>query len=476
MLHVSSIPAFARLRQHVVRAALATVLWPAAAIAEPTVAARWNQSLLDAVKATRSSDVVTARSLAVVHTAMFDAWASYDDKALSTTTGAAWRRPAGERTAANKEKAVSYAAYRTLIDLFPSEKEKLTQALRGMGHDPNDAALDPATPVGIGNLAARNVLYGRHQDGSNQLGDLRERAYSDWTGWKPVNPPDKLVEPRRFQPPSSVDAQGKLQVRNFGAAHFALVRTFALETPWEFRPTVAPIQTGTDAEAKRVAEENIRISADLNDMQKATADVWALDSGSEQPPGYWAKLAQFVADKRGHKLDDDVKLFFALGNAMLDAAVATMDAKVAWNGARPEPFIKHYFRGETIQAWGGKGRGKQTIKGEDFQPYLPTSASPEHVSGHSSFGATGATLLRLSTGSDALGYEVTFPANGLKNDAGPPQEIRFRWNTFTEAADAAGLSRVYGGIHFWTGDRHGREMGDKVAQKAWRKAQVYFGQ
>src|SRR5262245_54512862 len=149
MLHVSSIPAFARLRQHVVRAALATVLWPAAAIAEPTVAARWNQSLLDAVKATRSSDVVTARSLAVVHTAMFDAWASYDDKALSTTTGAASRRPAGERTAANKEKAVSYAAYRTLIDLFPSEKEKLTQALRGMGHDPNDAALDPATPVGI---------------------------------------------------------------------------------------------------------------------------------------------------------------------------------------------------------------------------------------------------------------------------------------------------------------------------------------
>ena len=62
-----------------------------------------------------------------------------------------------------------------------------------------------------------------------------------------------------------------------------------------------------------------------------------------------------------------------------------------------------------------------------------------------------------------------------KNDTGPAQEIRFRWNTFSEAADAAGWSRVYGGIHFPTGDRYGRELGDKVAQKVWRKAQIYFG-
>ena len=48
-------------------------------------------------------------------------------------------------------------------------------------------------------------------------------------------------------------------------------------------------------------------------------------------------------------------------------------------------------------------------------------------------------------------------------------------NTFDEAADSAGWSRVYGGIHFWTGDSYGREMGTKVAQKAWRKAQMYFG-
>jgi hypothetical protein len=459
----------------IIVAALNAFLWSGPAIAEPTIAARWNQTLLEAVKSTRASDVVTARALAVVHTAMFDAWACYDDKALGTQAGAAWRRPASERSAANKEKAVSYAAFRALVDLFPSQQDKLTQAFVAMGYDPQDAASDPATAAGVGNLAARMVLYARQRDGANQLGDLREGAYSDWTRWQPVNPPDKLVEPRRFQPPSSVDAQGRVQVRNFGAAHFALVRTFALDTAWEFRPTAAPVQTGSDAEAKGIAAEIVRMSAKLSDMDKATAELWALDNGTETPPGYWAKLAQFVAEKRGHKLDDDVKMFFALGSTMLDTAVATMDAKVAWNGARPEPFIKYYFRGESIEAWGGRGRGTQTIKGEDFRPYLVTSASPEHVSGHSTFGAAGAMILRLFTGSDALGYEVTFPANGLKNDSGPAQDIRFRWNTFGEAADAAGWSRLYGGIHFTTGDRYGREIGDQVGKKAWRNAQIYFG-
>src|SRR5258706_14436617 len=99
------------------------------ALAEPTVAARWNQALLDAVKATRASDVVTARALAIVHTAMFNAWACYDAAAISTDTGGAWRRPAAERTPTAKQTAIRYAAYLTLIDLVPPPQAKLAHAL-----------------------------------------------------------------------------------------------------------------------------------------------------------------------------------------------------------------------------------------------------------------------------------------------------------------------------------------------------------
>jgi hypothetical protein len=152
-----------------------------------------------------------------------------------------------------------------------------------------------------------------------------------------------------------------------------------------------------------------------------------------------------------------------------------MDAKVAWNGARPEAFIHHYFAGETVQAWNGAGVGTQAIKGEAFKPYLATSSSPEQVSGHSSFGAAGATVIKLFTGSDALGYQVVVPAGSLKNDRGPAQPLTLRWETLDAAADSAGWSRVYGGIHFTTGDRFGRELGAAVARKAWHKAQAHFG-
>jgi hypothetical protein len=55
------------------------------------------------------------------------------------------------------------------------------------GFDPLDSSTDPSTPAGIGNLTAAAVLSFRHHDGANQLGDLASGAYSDYTGYQPVN-------------------------------------------------------------------------------------------------------------------------------------------------------------------------------------------------------------------------------------------------------------------------------------------------
>ena len=54
---------------------------------------------------------------------MYDAWAAYDDLALATTTGASLR-PAAERTAMNKAKAISYAAFQVLVDQYPTERAR----------------------------------------------------------------------------------------------------------------------------------------------------------------------------------------------------------------------------------------------------------------------------------------------------------------------------------------------------------------
>jgi len=62
---------------------------------------------------------MAARALAIMHTCMYDAWAAYDELAVGTQLRGALRRPPSDRTEANKERAISYAAYRALVDVLP---------------------------------------------------------------------------------------------------------------------------------------------------------------------------------------------------------------------------------------------------------------------------------------------------------------------------------------------------------------------
>ena len=96
-----------------------------------TDVARWNRLMLDAAMATRSNDLVIARMLAVVHRATYDAWAAYDAQAAGIHLDGNMRRPAAERTEANKREAIAHAAFHTLVDLMPTERPRFMAASRG---------------------------------------------------------------------------------------------------------------------------------------------------------------------------------------------------------------------------------------------------------------------------------------------------------------------------------------------------------
>ena len=133
---------------------------------------------------------IISRTLAIALTAMYDAWAAYDERAIGTRLGASLRRPAPERTAANKEKAIAYATYRALADVYPEDKAWIDDQMRQHGFDPGDASTDRSTPQGIGNVAAAAVCAYRHHDGANQFGDevgSNGVPYSDYTYYAPVN-------------------------------------------------------------------------------------------------------------------------------------------------------------------------------------------------------------------------------------------------------------------------------------------------
>jgi hypothetical protein len=447
-------------------------------VAADNVVLIWDDAIVQSIIPARPGPTVAAREVAVVHTAMYDAWAAYDAVAVPTEPHRGWRRPVEERTDANKAEAVSFAAYRALSDLFPSRQALLDSTLESLGYDKTDQGLDPTTPAGIGTASAEGVLFFRHHDGSNQLGDLAPGAYADYTGYVPVNTPTQLNDPNHWQPLLVVSGT-QLVEQKYTTPQWGLVTPFAMTSGSQFRPSQGPARYPSAAFTAQ-AQALIDISAGLNDYEKTIAEFWADNTGTWFPPGHWAFFGQWISRRDAHTLDQDVKMFFVLGNALLDASIACWDAKRVWDSVRPITAIPFLFAGQPITAWGGPYRGTQVIDGANWKPYqIPgnvTPPFPEFFSGHSTFSAAAAEVLRSFTGSDTFGYAITFPAGSSSAEPGavPATNLTITFTTFSNAADTAGMSRRYGGIHFQDGDLNGRATGRLVGAQVWTKAKSYW--
>ena len=108
---------------------------------------RWNERLLESIRANPrlTGPTVSARSIGMLHTATYDAWAAYDAVAVDTRqrlrADPTLRRPVAERTTENKSKAISYAAYRVLLNLFPTRASIFSSYMERAS-----AATTPTTP------------------------------------------------------------------------------------------------------------------------------------------------------------------------------------------------------------------------------------------------------------------------------------------------------------------------------------------
>lgn len=431
----------------------------------------WDQVAQQAVINLRVGPTIASRAYGMIHTAIFDAWAAYDPVATSTQLGNTLQRPVQENTDTNKNEAISYAAYRTLVDLFPTQVSLFNNLMTSLGFDPNNTSSDITTAAGIGNVSARALLAFRHNDGSNQLS-----GYADTTGYQPVNTPDTIVDPNQWQPLRNPNGT----VQTYLTPQWGEVTPFGLTSGSQFRPPAPAtylLPDGTvNPEYIQQAQQALNLSANLTDEQKAIAEYWENGPGTSFPPGTWMGFGQFVSQRDAHTVDRDVQLFFALGNAQMDAGIGTWEAKRYYNSERPITAIRFLFAGQPVTAWGGSGQGTQVIDGSNWQSYLATPGFAEHTSGHSAFSAAGAEILKRFTGSDAFGLSATISAGTSRIEAGvtPATDITLSWATFSEAADQAGMSREYGGIHFQNGNLQGRALGREVGAAVWEESQRYI--
>lgn len=487
----------------------------------PTISVQWDRAVQQAVINTAVGPTIGSRAYGILHTAMFDAWAAYDPKAVATQLGDELQRPTSENTDANKTEAMSYAAYHVLSDLFPNQQGIFDELMSELGFDPSNTTEDTTTAAGIGNASAQALLEFRRADGSNQLNN-----YADTTGYEPINSPDQIVNLERWTPERvPIDAQpGEEQrIQEFLTPQWGEVIPFGLDSGDQFRPEapqpfllvegddnpeagtitladgsvveISPDLVGTviNPEFIQQAEQIVQVSANLTDEQKLVAEFWEDGGGTSFPPGTWMTFGQFTSARDNNSLDEDAKLFFALGNSVFDAGISTWEAKTFYDYTRPVRTVRELgelgligefnedLGGFAIEAWAGPGQGTQTILATDFLTYQTPGSDPsppfgEYTSGHSAFSASGATILELFSGSDQFGASVTFEPGESRFEPSvtPQQEVTLAWDTFSTAADEAGISRIYGGIHFQEGDLNGRTLGEQVATAVFEQALFYI--
>ncbi len=438
-----------------------------------TAAMVWTDAMLDSIRNSTIGPPANSRAIALITTAMYDAWATLDPTAVAVYTPDETMTVTVPNTPQNQDIAVSYAAFRVAADLFPHRRAQLEQVMRDRGLDPYNGTTGPDSAVGIGNMVADRLISQRHLDGSNQLNN-----YADTSGYSPANTESTLNDPERWQPVTFTMPDGSKRTPKFLVPHWGGVKTFALSSGAELRCPPG-LSYGTP-EFKAQVDEVINLQKNLTDEQKMISEYWSDGPASETPPGHWILITKHMIRRDNTPLEGQIKMFMLVGNAVMDAGISCWDSKTTHDYVRPISAVRHMYKGQQIQAWAGKEGGLKTIDGSAWKPYQPdsflTPPFAELPSGHSTFSSASAEVLRAFTGSDRLDYTVTIQPGASKNEPGvtPKRTVTLRYSTLSSAAQAAGMSRLYGGIHFRRGNEDGLQMGQQVGQRVAAKAMNLF--
>jgi hypothetical protein len=397
--------------------------------AEPTlsVARRWDEALLDAIRRSLPNPPVHARNLFHLSVAMWDAWAAYD----ATAVGVIFKEKLQvDRcdVAKARDQAISYAADRLLSARFIKavggdvSLSQFADLMDSLSYPTTITTTEGDAPSAVGNRIAKAVLDYGNTDGSNEAGGYAA------TDYKPINPtlivalPDmNMVDPNRWQPlqidyqvsQNGIPVPGLAQVAI--GPHWGYVASFGIPAGGAkgvpFDPGGPPRlgDPATDALFKTQAVEVIRDSSLLDpanetlldispaviggnglgsnggrgytinpatgrayapntvrsgDLYRALAEFWADGPRSETPPGHWNVLANAVSDALSPNL--------RLGGTgpVLDRLQWDVKLYLALNGA---------VHDAAIAAWGLKGRydGNRPISIIRYMASLGQSSDPK---------------------------------------------------------------------------------------------------
>jgi hypothetical protein len=359
----------------------------------------WNNAALDAIRAGSTAPPIASRSLAILHASIYDAVNGI------ARTHEPYLVPSAASGSASRQAAASAAAHKVLVNLFPANAfsfDALHAAiLAGISNGPQKTA-----GIVWGEFVANQILSARGND-----------------GWNATVPPPGGSGPGVWvpTPPGFVP---------YLLPQWGFVMPFAMTSSSQFRPAGPPPLDSQQyaADYNEVKQLGAAVGSTRTEDQTQIALFWADGAGTETPPGHWNSIAQIISGAQGNTMEENARLFALLNIAMADAAICAWDAKYSFDFWRPVTAVGF------------------TEPQLNWLSFIVTPPFPEYVSGHSTFSAAAATVIPLFYGTEDLPFTTA-------SDFLPGVYRNFP--TPMAAADEAGDSRVYGGIHFRTASEDG---------------------
>ena len=217
--------------------------------------------------------------------------------------------------------------------------------------------------------------------------------------------------------------------------HWAAIRPFVLES-WNECPLPDPPAYSTDTASAfyRDARAVYDIARRLTGEERTIALYWA-DNAAESgtPVGHWISIASQMVSQRKLTATEAAALMMLTSMAQADAFIASWGYKYRLNLVRPRTYIRR-------------------VIDSTWEPFIPTPPFPEYPSGHSTQSAAAAAAMTAVLGNLAFDDSTSVTLG---------HQVR-RFDSFTAAAREAGLSRVYGGIHFPSSNDAGRRLGECI--------------
>ncbi len=380
----------------------------------------WNNVALQAVAAAQWMPPQAARGLAMVHGAMYDAVNAVENK------GEAYRVNLTPPGNTSKEAAAAQAAHDVLTALFPSKTTAFDDQL---------AASLEAVPEGAGKIAGI------------ALGKQAANAFLQWRSGDamqmPMNPFVGGTDPGEWRPTPPAYSSGMFY-------HWIHMPPFALTSGHQFRPGPPPALDSAEYaedfnETKTVGDKN---STNRTMDQGMVANFWVGMPGTIGEAGRMNQVAQQAAAAHENTLYDNARLFALLNTALVDAAIAGIDCKYAYAFWRPVTAIRE----------ADNDGNNATVADAAWEPHIVTPAHPEYISTHSTLTKAAAVILAAFFGGDEA--DITLAAF---MDPGMTRH----YGSFSQVAEEAGLSRIYGGIHFRFSHTTGSAMGQQIGGYVW---------